>query len=211
MKILKGSKKKLLYLTKKKGSISVDEAVEATGLAKATLRQHFSELEEGGFLVKSYERSGRGRPSSKYKITGKGNELFPSSEAQLLRNLLKFLKNNEGEELLTAFFEKYWENRLESVRQKMGDVSEIVRKKDFRALIRMLEKEGFMPEFSLNEEQNTFQVQECNCPFSEVVKETRLPCKLEAQFFAKLFNGEVERTAYLPDGDHSCTYKINLD
>lgn len=211
MKILKGSKKKLLYLAKKKGSISVEEAVTETGLAKATLRQHFNELEQNGFLIKSYERSGRGRPSSKYKITAKGNELFPSSEAQLLRNLIKFLKNNEGEELLTAFFEKYWQKRLESVRKKMDKDFDKMRNKEFHALIKVLEKEGFMPEFSFLEEQNKLQVQECNCPFSEAVKETKLPCKLEADFFAKLFNGQVERTAYLPDGDHSCTYQISLD
>lgn len=212
MKILKGSKKKLLYLAKKKGSISVDEAVAETGLAKATLRQHLTELEESGFLKKSYERSGRGRPASKYKITAKGNELFPSSETELLRGLIKFLNNNEGEELLTAFFEKYWQKRLKNVRKKMDqNLDDLREKKESHALIKVLEKEGFMPEFKFLEAQNTLQIQECNCPFSEAVKETRLPCKLEAEFFAKLFKGDVERTAYLADGDHSCTYQINLD
>ncbi len=211
MKILKGSKKKLLYLAKKNGSISVEEAVTETGLAKATLRQHFNELEQNGFLKKSYERSGRGRPSSKYKITAKGNELFPSSEAQLLRNLIKFLKSNEGEELLAVFFENYWQQRLENVRKKMGEGFEKMRHKELHALTKVLEKEGFMPEFRFLEDQNKLQVQECNCPFSEAVKETRLPCKLEAEFFAKLFKGDVERTAYLADGDHSCTYQISLD
>ena len=58
---------------------------------------------------------------------------------------------------------------------------------------------------------NTLTIKECNCPFPEAVEETRLPCRLEAEFFQKLLGGRLERTSYIPDGYSACTYHINMD
>ncbi|HSH24064.1 MAG TPA: DeoR family transcriptional regulator [Massilibacterium sp.] len=211
MKVIKGSKKELLYLIKKNGSMSVDQVVAEIHLAKTTVRQHLSELEEEAFLEKKYESGGRGRPSLHYQVSEKGDTLFPSSEVKLLRELIKFLKTNKLEEILNTFFEDYWNKRLKVIQNRIGaDHIESVRNKaETRILLKELKKEGFMPEIKLDTDQHSFCIKECNCPFSEVVKETRLPCKLEANFYALLFNGEVERTEYLPDGDHSCTYIIS--
>jgi len=78
-------------------------------------------------------------------------------------------------------------------------------------LMDMLEEEGFMPEFNIDNESDRLTIKECNCPFSEVVKETQLPCKLEAMFFKRLFNEEVKRTSHIAEGDFSCTYNIPTD
>lgn len=70
------SKKELLNLIKQKGTLSVDEAVYHTRLAKTTLREHFLQLERDGCIRREYIRSGPGRPSLQYQITVKGNRLF---------------------------------------------------------------------------------------------------------------------------------------
>jgi predicted ArsR family transcriptional regulator len=44
-----------------------------------------------------------------------------------------------------------------------------------------------------------------------VVKETQLPCKLEAMFYKKLFSEKAERTTHIASGDHACTYDIPTD
>jgi predicted ArsR family transcriptional regulator len=83
-------------------------------------------------------------------------------------------------------------------------------KKRVQELADMLEEEGFMPEFELDEDEEKLTIKECNCPFSEVVKETRLPCKLEALFFKELFGEGVERTTHIAEGDYACSYDIPL-
>lgn len=75
----------------------------------------------------------------------------------------------------------------------------------------MLDEEGFMPEKDFNEESDTLTIKECNCPFSEVVKETQLPCKLEAKFYKKLFGQNTERKTHIAKGDYSCTYEIPVE
>lgn len=208
--IYSGSKKELLELIKQNGTLSVDEAVTHTNLAKSTLREHFLQLERDGYIRREYIRSGPGRPSLQYQITSKGHGLFPSSEPEMIRELLKYLKKQGGEKTLEKFFELFWEERLQKARKRMDNASEHDMQARLAELITFLEEEGFMPEFDADEENNTLSIKECNCPFSEVIKETRLPCKLEAIFYQKLFNEKTERTSYIAEGDFSCTYEVRL-
>lgn len=203
-----GSKKQLLELIKRKGTVSIDEAVAHTELAKTTLREHFLQLERDGYIKRDYVRSGPGRPSLEYQMTQKGNNLFPSYESALIKELLNFLKTKGERQTIEEFFRAFWEKRIEKAQLRMDQTSESNRQSRVEALIQMLEEEGFMPEFNLDADTQSLTIKECNCPFSEVVKETRLPCKLEAIFYKRLFNEKVERTSHIAEGDYSCTYNI---
>lgn len=206
-----GSKKEIIELVKRRGTLSIDEAVEQMALAKTTLREHFLQLERDGYVEREYVRSGPGRPSLQYQLTPKGNSIFPSSESKLIRNIIKYLKSNGNEQLVEDFFEDFWDQRLKEARDRMEEVSADDPESKLKVLMKMLDEEGFMPGFELNQESETLTVKECNCPFSEVVKETRLPCKLEEMFYKRLFNENTERVTYIAEGDYSCTYDIPTD
>lgn len=206
--IYTGSKKDLLDLIKQNGILSLDEAVKQTNLSKTTLREHFLQLERDGYIRREYARSGPGRPSLQYQITPEGQQLFPSSESDLLREMLKFLKEQGNSQTIEQFFESFWEEHLKKARDRMDEASENNLKSRLSKLKVFLEEEGFMPEVESDPEDGTITIKECNCPFSEVVKETRLPCKLEAMFYQKLFNEKVKRTSHIADGDFACTYEI---
>ncbi|SHF79638.1 transcriptional regulator [Fodinibius roseus] len=208
--MISGSKKELLDLIKRTGTLSMDEAVEQIELAKTTLREHLLQLERDGYVERDYVRSGAGRPSLHYQLTPKGNSLFPSSESDLIREMISYLKARGEEETIKDFFDTFWEDRLTNARKKIADAPADNSGVRVQILMEMLEKEGFMPEYQMDEEADTLTVKECNCPFSEVIKETRLPCKLEALFYKKLFNENAERTTYIAEGDYSCTYDIPL-
>lgn len=208
--IFTGSKKDLLDLIKQKGTLSMDEAVTHTELAKTTLREHFLQLERDGYIRREYIRSGPGRPSLQYQISPKGHRLFPSSESEMIRELLKFLKERGDEQTIEQFFESFWEERLRKAQNRMDEASGSDVKSRLDELMKFLEEEGFMPELETAENNKKVTIKECNCPFREVVKETRLPCKLEAIFYQKLFNDEVERTSYIAEGDFSCTYEVPI-
>jgi predicted ArsR family transcriptional regulator len=209
--MMNDSKSKLLDIIKRKGILSVDEAVTQTGLAKTTVREHFLQLERDGYVQREYIRSGPGRPKLQYQLTAKGNSLFPSYESALIRDLINYLKSRGDEETLEAFFQSFWEERLKKAQKRMDESSPDDMKSRVEALVQLFEEEGFMPEFDLDEKNETLTIKECNCPFSGVVKETRLPCKLEAQFYKRLFNQGAERTTHIASGDHACTYDIPLN
>lgn len=206
-----GSKKEIIELIKRRGTLSIDEAVEQISLAKTTLREHFLQLERDGYVKRDYVRSGPGRPSLQYQLTPKGNSIFPSSESKLIRNIIHYLKSKGNEQLVEEFFEDFWDQRLKEAQKRIKSAGADDPESKIKVLMGMLEEEGFMPEFNLDRESKKITVKECNCPFSDVIKETRLPCKLEKMFYRKLFSDDTERTTYIAEGDHSCTYDIPAD
>ncbi|TYP94820.1 transcriptional regulator [Fodinibius salinus] len=207
---LAGSKKEIVDLIKRKGTLSIDEAVENIELAKTTLREHFLQLERDGYVDREYVRSGPGRPRLHYQLTSKGNSLFPSSESKLIRNIIHYLKNDGKEQLVEDFFEDFWDQRLKEAEKRIQEAEFDDIEDKMKVLMNMLEEEGFMPEFDLDDQNQSLTVKECNCPFSEVIKETRLPCKLEAMFYEKIFDSNAKRTTYIAEGDHACTYDIEI-
>lgn len=209
--MLTGSKKEIVDLIKRNGTLSIDEAVEQMKLAKTTLREHFLQLERDGYVEREFVRSGPGRPRLQYQLMAKGNSLYPSSESKLIRNIIQYLKENNNEQLVEEFFENFWENRLKEAHERIENSSAKDLESQLEVLMKMLEEEGFMPEFKFDDQKQSLAVKECNCPFSEVIKETRLPCKLEAMFYEKLFGKGIERTTYIADGDYACSYEFALD
>ncbi|MGM0547537.1 MAG: helix-turn-helix transcriptional regulator [Bacteroidota bacterium] len=208
--MLTGSKKEIVDLIKRKGTLSIDEAVEEIELAKTTLREHFLQLERDGYVDREYVRSGPGRPSLHYQLTAKGNSLYPSSESKLIRNIIHYLKEKGNEQLVEDFFEDFWDQRQKEAKKRIQEAESDDIEEKLKVLMQMLEEEGFMPEFEVGKSDQSLTVKECNCPFSEVIKETRLPCKLEAMFYEKIFDSKAERTTYIAEGDHACTYDIEM-
>lgn len=205
-----GSKKELLDLIKREGTVTTNEATEKLELAKSTLREHLLQLENEGYLKKDYDRTGKGRPSLCYELTPKGHSLYPSYESNLMKEFLNYLKSRGQEEVIRDFFSSFWKERLKEAELRMKSTSGSDPEKKLEALSQMLEEEGFMPEFQVDEQENKAVIKECNCPFSEVVKETDLPCQLEEMFFKELFGSQAERISHIGSGDYSCSYRIPL-
>lgn len=198
------SKRTILQLIKRRGDVSLDDVVEATGLARTTLREHLAGLERDGLVARVAQRQGRGRPTMRYHLTADGDGLFPSRDGVLLRELLAFLDREGQAPLVEAFFTRFWEARLREVEFRMADVAPDDRAGRLAVLERVLKEQGFMPQIEANDRE--LVVRECNCPFPEAVKKTRLPCRLEARFFEQVLRHDAERVSYIPDGHAACTY-----
>lgn len=205
--IASDTKRTLLQLMKRRGEISLDDAIEATGYARTTLREHLNQLERDGLVGHRAERQGRGRPSLRYRITEQGERLFPSRDGVLLRELLRYLREQGMEEQIEAFFGSFWETRIEEARHRLrqadatGDLTE-----KLDVLKAMLREEGFMP--GIQRQGERVVIRECNCPFAEAVKQTRLPCRLEEAFYEAVLDATVERVDYIPEGSPACTYVV---
>lgn len=200
------TRRELLQMIKRRGSLSVDEAMEALGMARTTVREHLLQLREKGLLSRTSEPQGRGRPSHRYEMTRRAKVLFPSRDGELMGELVEFLKEEEAEDLVETFFERYWTDRTNAVKQKLQAAATDDLEGQLEILRSILEEEGFMPE--IDETDGTVTVRECNCPFPESVKQTRIPCRLEKNFFETLFQTVLDRVKYIPDGNAACSYEV---
>ncbi|MDQ7039879.1 MAG: helix-turn-helix transcriptional regulator [Rhodothermus sp.] len=201
------TKRHLLQLMKRRGRLTLDEAVTATGLTRSTLREHLMQLERDGLVQHATERQKRGRPRLLYRLTPAGERLFPNRDGELLARLLQFLKAEGAEKLLQRFFEQYWNDRLQVIRQRLKQAQAHTLEDRLAMLRDFLEEEGFMPEIVFSEQG--LEIRECNCPFAETVRHTRLPCYLEARFFERLLGQKAKRVAYIPESSPACRYTFN--
>jgi predicted ArsR family transcriptional regulator len=201
------TRRELLQIIKRRGSLSVDEAMDALGMARTTVRDHLLQLREKGLLNRTVEREGRGRPSHRYQMSRRAKMLFPSRDGELMGQLLQYLRDHGAADLVEAFFEEYWDARTRAVKQRLHGEASNELDDQLEVLRAILEEEGFMPEIDCEGERIT--VRECNCPFPESVKQTKIPCRLERQFFETIFEAELDRVSYIPEGHSACTYAVD--
>jgi predicted ArsR family transcriptional regulator len=200
------TRRELLQLIKREGSLSVSEAMEALGMARTTVREHLIQLKEQGLLDRSADRSGRGRPSHRYQMSKRARVLFPSRDEELMGALIRFLRERGKDALVESFFEAYWQARTRAVKEKLRQVPDGTLDGRLDVLRSILEEEGFMP--VIERLEGTITIQECNCPFPESVKETKIPCRLERAFFEEVFETTLDRVSYIPEGNSACTYTL---
>lgn len=203
-----GSKKDLLDLIKHYGQLTLDESVQKMGLAKTTVREHFMQLEKDEYIERGYERSGRGRPSLRFRLTKKGNGLYPSYEPELMREFIRYLQTEGEHRILEDFFKKFWEHRYRKLKHVIEEEQAESEEDKARIARQLLDEQGFMVEIDRDTDSGRLMMKECNCPFREIIKVTKLPCKLEEEFYKKVFGKKVERTTYIAEGDFACTYCV---
>src|SRR5699024_5294406 len=78
LNLLSESRTRIVQFIKSQGDASVEEVAQALGLAGSTIRQHLELLEEKGLLKHESVAKGPGRPTSRYRLTPSGRQLFPS-------------------------------------------------------------------------------------------------------------------------------------
>jgi len=198
------TKRQLLGLLKRRGQLTLGEAESITGLTRPTLREHLTQLERDGLVCHVMERHGRGRPRLLYRLTPAGTQLFPNRDGMLLGRLLHFLKQEAAETLVERFFRQFWEERLQEIERRLAQANAHTLEARLSVVRDFLEEEGFMPELVVSAQG--LEIRECNCPFTETVRHTRLPCQLEARFFEAVFQQQAMRVAYIPEGSPACTY-----
>lgn len=200
------TRRELLQIIKRRGSLSVDEAMEALDMARTTIREHLLHLKEQGLLERSLERQGRGRPSHRYAMSQRAQILFPSRDNELMGRLIQYLRDRGEWDLVDRFFEDYWSSRTQSVKHRLQEVDAQDLEETLTALRTVLREEGFMP--TVERSGDCITIRECNCPFPETVKRTKIPCRLEREFFESIFGTALSRVSYIPEGSPACTYEV---
>ena len=200
------TKRRLLRLMNRRGEITLNDAMETIDRARPTLRDHLDQMGRDGLVTRRSKREGRGRPSMCYRMTSRAERLFPRREGAVFAEFLAYLEEQGRDQLIEEFFQSFWDDRLDEVERRLpGSLESADMRQIVDVLKAVLEEAGFMPEVRVEEDRVV--VEECNCPFAEIVGTTELPCASETCFYEALF-GRVERTRHIPDGDEACAYEL---
>lgn len=178
---------RLLLLLKREGAQGIDALAAKLGLSKTATRAHLLRLEREALVMRrTLTTDAPGRPSLEFLLSNAGHGQFPDADAALLTELLNFLKQSDNQPLIDIFFEQLWQRReAELIEITEEPISKLSLADRQAALLQLLERHGFMPEFKEEQGGDTLLLRECHCPFPAAVRATRIPCKLESAFLAK--------------------------
>ena len=201
------SQRLLLESLKLKGEATLTELGEEIVLARETIRDHLKTLKGLGLVVRTgVKRSGAGRPEVQYRLSALGEELFPQGERKLLQELVRYLIGNGHQALLEEFFEAWGESQREDLQAKVRDLETSDR---LEAVAEILTDQGFLADVA-GGPTGPPRLRIFHCPLCGLVDVCQLPCQAESALLSDLLGARLEREAFMPDGDATCTYAVTF-
>jgi predicted ArsR family transcriptional regulator len=196
----------LLAGLKRRGEATVEE-LRVAGLARETVRDHLKSLQARGLVERAgARRSGPGRPEVVYRLTGRGDELFPHRHGELLRELAEFLDDAGREGVLERFFQARGERKRREAGERLAGLEGEARRAEVAAF---LSEQGFLAEVAEGGGAGERpRLRLCHCPWRDLVAVSRVPCRAEIALVSELLGEPLTRESFIPDGDSSCTYTI---
>lgn len=208
LRLLSASRHDLVRFLKRQGSATVEQITQAIGLAPTTVRQHLERLLEQDLLVRQSVAEGPGRPTMYYRLSPTAEALFPSQDSVLFGQLVEFLLHQGYPSLVDEFFQLTWQERQQEFNRRLEQAGAKTLEERLEVMRDFLAKQGFLPELIIEGDQAVLYT--CNCPFSEGVRATRLPCRLEFKFLEEALQRPLTRQAYIPNGAPMCSYQLSL-
>ncbi|MGM0557042.1 MAG: helix-turn-helix transcriptional regulator [Myxococcota bacterium] len=202
--VLNQAKSDLIDLIKREGEVYVDLAAEAMDLAKTTIRQHLTSLEDMGFLQTHRHRHGRGRPRKMYSLTDKAEQFFEKRDDEFLVGFLKDLIAQGNSRLI----DDYIERRCQRVKDEMKEDGFVFDGDGIEATEEFLSRRGFMPRIE-RDEQDLVKLVLRNCPYSRVVESTQYICQVEERTIEGMLGRKITRTKHIGSGDRVCEYCVS--
>ncbi|RJG19129.1 metalloregulator ArsR/SmtB family transcription factor [Paenibacillus thiaminolyticus] len=198
------TRRKILLLLKKHGSIRVQDISQRLGLTEMAIRKHLYALQEERFIEAAVQRQPIGRPIHVYRLTLSAEALFPNQYDALAADLLDEMNEMFGESVIRELFERRQEKLEQKHRAAMsgGSLEQRV-----AGLAAIQNREGYMVTVDKLDD-GSFLFEEANCPIARIACRYRQACQCELSLFQEVLDAQVERLECMADGDVKCCYRI---
>ena len=169
------------------------------------VRRHLKELELDGLVVYGREQRGMGAPTFAYRLTARGEALFPNRYEDALTELLSNVEERAGRGEVDRIFAQRFRTQAEQLKHEMADQPVEER---LQRLVRWLSDGGYMAEWKA--ENGTITLAEHNCAIRSVAQRYPEICAAEARFLTDVLAAGVERREHIAAGSNACTYAITV-
>ena len=202
---LPATRRALLDAIKRQGEARADELAAKLGITVSAVRQHLSALQAGGLVEHREVRAGPGRPHHDYRLSERGDNLFPRRYASIVTDLLVEAEA-EDPALVERMFERRRVRRVERAKERLEGKSFPERVAE---LTRVLDEDGYLAEV-VPQDDGTFRIVEHNCAILAVASQYGAACGTELEFIREVLpDARVERVAHLLSGGHVCAYEVS--
>jgi DeoR family suf operon transcriptional repressor len=199
----RGLRGQILVAVKKSQPITTKQLSSAFGVSANAIRRHLKELELDGLVSYGREQRGLGAPTFAYRLTERGEALFPNRYQDALTELLAHVEERAGRGEVSAIFAERFRAQAEQLKTELADLPVEAR---LQRLVRLLSDEGYMAEWKA--ENGFITLAEHNCAIRAVAQRYPEICAAEARFLTDVLSAGVERRDHITAGSNACTYAI---
>jgi predicted ArsR family transcriptional regulator len=201
---LPDSRRAILEALKQLGSLTIARLAGELHLTGEAVRQQLLQLRRDGCVEPSEtERSGIGRPATKYRLTVAGDHLFPKRYDTLLVALVDAMGKELGPDVTLRLFSRLADEaveRLEPATRNLPIEKRIEALKNFYA--------DDDPYMSVEQGAEGFDLVERNCPFYNVAMKRTGICDVTVRALSRLAGVRVVRGKTFQNGDGCCTFRV---
>jgi DeoR family suf operon transcriptional repressor len=202
----RGLRAQILHAIKRSQPVTAKDLSATFGVSATAVRRHLKELELEGSVHYGREQRGMGAPVFVYRLTARGEGLFPNRYEDALKGLLQHIEERAGRgEVNRLFFEQFRE-RAERLKTELTDQPVEAR---LQRLVRMLSEEGYMAEWDSRD--GAIRLAEHNCAIRAVAERYPEVCAAERKFLIEVLAAQVERRTHITEGSNACEYAITPD
>lgn len=200
---MQATRQQILDYLRRQGRATVKELDAFLNLTSTGVRQHLTVLEREGMVEAQEERGHVGRPALLYRLTAKGDALYPKKYDQLANVLLEEVRQLAGSQALQTLlrraagrFADPYQARLEGrpLADRVDEAARIIRERGSEA--------------DCVQEGDDWLIRQFTCPFPQVAGQNSCVCALDVEFVRQLVGADARLTTSLLRGDHACTYRI---
>lgn len=187
-----------LDLLKIHGPANIPGMARRLGVNPNAVRQQLEALHREGLVDVKTARRGVGRPTQIWSLTPKAEALFPQAYGAMAVDLLRRLREIDGDGKIAKLFERRTKELLKAYKMRLSGKNRAER---LRELARIRDREGYMARATPG------GLTEHHCPIAALAREFPLLCQYEKLLFEAALGMKVDRTNHIASGDTACVYK----
>lgn len=208
MNLLNKDQFKILERLKTNGTLSIDSITEQIKKPKTAVRRTLLALEKKVLVERVLTKNLRGRPTLCFKLSSQSGAVFPSKDAEVLSELIKYLLKNGQSSALENFFSEYWDQKYLRVMQKITLQKSQDLPARLNALKEVLNEDGFYARSTRSTKNNQITLRECHCPISAVASVVAIPCRLETKLISRVLETDCVSASPMNSKQKDCLFKI---
>lgn len=187
------------------GRLTAADLAERLGVSLNAVRHHLKELESEQLVEYDRERRGVGAPAFAYRLTERGEALFPRRYEGTLLQLLDQVERRDGRAAAVSMLESQFDAIAERLEPALAGSPAESR---LELVTRAMADEGFMTEW--RETPNTTDVVSHNCALLAVAERFPELCEAEHRFLSRTLDASVDRVSHILNGCGACEYSVRF-
>jgi predicted ArsR family transcriptional regulator len=192
----------ILNSLKRSKGMSVNELVRKMKMSYMGIKQHCLTLQRDGYLDTWRRPQKMGRPEMVYRLTRRTHDLFQSDSNAFTLELLKSVQETYGPNAPEKLLYNLFERKIALLKAKVKGDTVADRA---RWLARVRDTEGYMSQFSLEEEGGP-QILECHSPILNLLDAYPIVGRLEQDLFEAVLGTSVRRGETRNSGLYECAF-----